>query len=194
MLAKIHQSKNRREGVNRNQLDLFIDKLRDEADTDLAKANEKLQDVAKEHGGRPEPDKPPKQPPARRPPPPDARRVDNPIAVPDKERPCPKCGTERTCIGHETTEVIDIIPAEVIVRLDRREVLACEQCEAELVRAPLGDKVVSGGIYGSRLVAALVVGKFWDSLPLNRQREQLQRLGLSMPSSSMARSALLSDT
>lgn len=55
-----------------------------------------------------------------------------------------------------------MIPAEFIVRIDRREVLACEVCDAEMVRAPMGDKVVSGGVYGSQLVAEWVVGKYWD--------------------------------
>lgn len=185
MLASIRQRKNSSERVSTDQLDLFLDKLRGEVEGELAEANEKLETIAKQHGGRPQPETPVKQPPVRRPPPPNLRRVPNPIAVPEAERPCPRCGAERTCIGHETTQVIDLIPAEVIVRLDQREVLACDQCEAELVRAPLGDKVIAGGAYGSRLVAELVVGKYWDSLPLNRQRQQLERLGLSMPSSSM---------
>jgi hypothetical protein len=55
-----------------------------------------------------------------------------------------------------------------------------------MVRAPLGDKVVDGGAYGSRLVADLVVGKYRDGLPLHRQGQILERLGLEMPSSSMA--------
>src|SRR5260370_6254454 len=84
------------------------------------------------------------------------------------------------------TEVIELVPAEVIVRLDRRELLACKRCEAEVVRAPRGDKVVDGGIYGSRLVADLLVGKYWDSPPLNRQGQQLEPPGLSMSSSSVA--------
>jgi hypothetical protein len=50
----------------------------------------------------------------------------------------------------------------------------------------VADKVVESGYYGSALVAQLVVGKYRDSLPLYRQAEQLQRLGLDMPSSSMA--------
>jgi len=103
-----------------------------------------------------------------------------------EDLPCPICGTLRECIGHETTEVIDLIPAEVIVRLDEREIVACGKCDGVLERAPIGDKVVVGGAYGSRLVGDLVVGKYWDGLPLNRQGEQLLRLGLSMPSSSMA--------
>ena len=114
------------------------------------------------------------------------RRVKNPIPVPETERPCPQCGEQRTCIAHETTEVAELIPAEVIVRQDIREVLACRACDAEVVRAPMGDKVIAGGAYGSYLVSDLVVGKYWDSLPLNRQAQQLERLGLSIPSSSMA--------
>jgi transposase len=185
LLAKMREGRNRGEHISSAQLDLFLDKLREHAEGDLAKANEKLEEAAKENGGRTDAPKPPPQPAVRRPPPPGARRVDNPIPVPPAERPCPVCGKERVCIGHETTEVIELIPAEVIVRLDRREKLACEECEAEIVRAPLGDKVVAGGAYGSRLVAELVIGKYWDGLPLNRQGQELERLGLSMPSSSM---------
>ena len=64
----------------------------------------------------------------------------------------------------------------MIVRLDRREKLACTPCEGELVRAPVGEKVVPNGKLG--LVAALLVEKYVDGLPLHRQRERLQRLGL----------------
>jgi transposase len=191
LLAKLGD-KNRSERVSNDQLDLFMGKLLAAMGGELTEADAKLNDAAEQNGGRAQ-DNPAapvtqgeRQPPARRPPPPGLRRVDNPIAVPPEERPCPICGEERMCIGHDTTEVIELVPAEVIVRLDRRELLACKRCEAEVVRAPRGDKVVEGGIYGSRLVADLVVGKYWDSAPLNRQGQKLERLGLSMPSSSMA--------
>jgi transposase len=186
LMAKMREGKHTGERVSQEQLDLFFDKLRAVSEGALSEANQTLEKAAKDNGGRTEQPKPPKQPPVRRPPPPRARRVDNPIAVPESERACPVCGADRKCIAHETTEVIDLIPAEVIVRLDRREILACAACEAELVRAPMGDKVVAGGAYGSRLVGHLVVGKYWDGLPLHREGQQLERLGLSMPSSSMA--------
>ena len=186
LLAKMREAKNRGERVSAEQLDLFLNKLREQSEGELAEANRSLEETAKQNGGRPEREKPPKQPAVRRQPPPGARRVDNPIAVPPAERACPICGRERKCIYHETTPVIELIPAEVIVRLDQREILACDNCDAELVRAPMGDKVVEGGAYGSRLVAHLMVGKYWDGLPLNRLGQQLERLGLSMPSSSMA--------
>jgi transposase len=191
LLAKLRESKNRGERVPREQLDLFLATLHassegERGESAQAEADRALEKASEEHGGRPEPTKPPKQPAVRRPPPPGARRVLNPLPVPPEERPCPACGAERVCVAHETTEVIDLIPAEVVVRLDRREILACATCEGEAERAPMGDKVVAGGAYGSRLVADLVVGKYWDGLPLNRQGQQLERLGLSMPSSSMA--------
>jgi transposase len=189
LLGKLRE-RNRREHVSSDQLDLFLDQLLAAMGGELAEADAKLSETAEDNGGR---DKkkvtrtqPESQPPVRRPPPPGLRRVANPIPVPPEERACPVCGTERTCIGHDTTSVIELVPAEVIVRLDQREVLACTNCEAEVVRAPRGDKVVDGGAYGPRLVADLVVSKYWDSLPLNRQGQQLERLGLSMPSSSMA--------
>lgn len=111
----------------------------------------------------------------RRPLPASLRRVDNPIAVPADQRACPACGAERQCIGHDVTEVIDLIPAEVIVRRDVREKLACRPCEGQLVRAPLGDKVVAGGRMGIVLVAQLLVDKYDDGLPLSRQARRFER-------------------
>ena len=183
--------RNRSEVVPSEQLALILEELRttvvgaNEAESEQSAADKNLDAAAEKNGKRTETTKPPKQPAVRRPPPPGLRRVDNPIAVPDDERQCPKCGANRRCVDHETTEVIDLVPAEVIVRVDRREVLACERCDDARVQAPLGDKVVAGGAYGSRLVADLVVNKYWYGLPLNRQREMLTPLGLDMPSSSM---------
>jgi transposase len=186
LLAKMRESRNRGERVSSEQLALFAKLLREQTGGELSEADRKLAQAAQENGGREQPSPPPKQPPVRRPLPTNLRRVENKIPVPESERPCPQCGAERTCIAHETTEVAELIPAEVIVRLDIREVLACRKCDAEVVRAPMGDKVIAGGAYGSYLVADLVVGKYWDGLPLHRQRQQLERLGLSIPSSSMA--------
>ena len=188
LLAKARAGKNRGEHLSKEQLDFFLDQLRAQAQAqdELAKADRGLETATKEHGGRTKPVRPPRQPPVRHPPPPGLRRVENLIPVPQEERACPKCGKDRFCIGHETTEVIDLIPAEVIVRLDKREVLACRPCEEEMVRAPMGDKVVTGGMYGARLVAELVKDKYDLGLPLYRQGGELKRLGLYMPSSSMA--------
>lgn len=187
LLAKLRERRNKGEHLSAGQLDLFLKELEKLAlPASQAEANQKLEEAAKNNGGRPEKPKPTKQPQVRRPLPPGLPRVDNPILVPESERPCPRCGGERKCVCFETTPVLELIPAKVIVRLDRREVLACGACDAEMQRAPLGDKVVSGGVYGSRLVATMVVDKYRFGLPLYRQGERFEALGLSIPSSSMS--------
>ncbi len=120
--------RNRSEVVPSEQLALILEELRttvvgaNEAESEQSAADKNLDAAAEKNGKRTETTKLPKQPAVRRPPPPGLRRVDNPIAVPDDERQCPKCGANRRCVDHETTEVIDLVPAEVIVRVDRREV------------------------------------------------------------------------
>jgi transposase len=191
-LAQLLSRGRKSERVSSAQLLLLLGQLGEESnkesDNELDEANQKLRDASgidekKEQEPKTEPQR--KQPPLRRPIPPNLRRIDNPIRVPEQERPCPRCGAQRTCIGHDVTEVIDIIPAEVIVRRDMREKLACESCEAEVVRAPLGDKVVAGGRLGSRLVSELVVDKYRDGLPLYREKQRLERLGLSLSVSTL---------
>ncbi len=46
--------------------------------------------------------KPPRQPANRAAAPAHLERVANPIAVPTAQRPYPRCGSERTCIGHDS--------------------------------------------------------------------------------------------
>lgn len=185
-LTEIAEKRRRGEAISTSQLDMFLQALGVDPNEALKQANDNLSAAAPLPPKKDKVPKPPQQPPVRRPPPPELRRVTNFIPVPQEERPCPRCGSLRTCIGHEITEVIDLIPAEVIVRLDKQEKLVCRPCEGEHATAPIGDKVIGGGIYGSNLVAQLVVGKYCDGLPLYRQNEQFERLGFSMPSSSMA--------
>lgn len=186
LLARLRAKGNSSERVTKEQLELFLRELPEASNSALAEANAALQKEIEEHGGREEKPRPPKQPAVRRPAPESLRREDNLLTVPDDSRPCPTCGKARKCVLCETTEVIDFKPAEVFVRRDMREVLACDGCDAEMERAPMGDKVVAGGAYGSGLVAKLVIDKFDMGMPLHRQGEELARLGLAMQSSSMS--------
>ena len=190
LLSRGHKN----EGVSTAQLRLFLDALAatggdtsDAGAPDLGDANDKLRSASGiDDAPASTTEKPAKQPPLRKPPGAQLPRVENLIEVPAAERPCPACGAERACIGHDVTEVIELEPAKVIVRVDRREKLACGSCEGELVRAPAGDKVVSGGRLGSTLVAALVVDKYDDGLPLHRQKRRFERMGVDLAVSTLA--------
>lgn len=193
LLARYKKS----EAISKAQLVLFIDAIaRGEAGDVPADnndprldANDRIRDasgIVEPQDDEPKTKQPRERPPRRQPAPAHLPRVPNPLLVPPAERPCPRCGTERTCIGHETIEVIDLIPAQVIVRQDTREKLACLHCEGELVRAPIGDKVVPGGKFGDGLVIDVFVGKYDDGLPLHRQKERFARLRLDISVSTLA--------
>jgi len=120
--------------------------------------------------------------PTERPFPDKLRRIDNELRVPEDQRACPNCGQQRECIGHEVCEVLERLPPELVVRRDKREKLACKTpgCEGSVCRGPLPDKVVAGGRLGPRLVACILVDKYRDGLPLNRQVQRYQRLGVDL--------------
>lgn len=153
----------------------------DDADSKLRQASG-IDDPKPEDAKTP---RPPRQPRTRTPAPAHLERIPNPIPVPAAERACPTCGAERTCIGHEPTEVIDLIPAKVVVRVDLREKLVCRPCEGEHVRAPLPDKVVPGGKLSLVFVAQILIDKYVDGLPLHRQRERYARLGIDLSVSTL---------
>lgn len=174
------------EGVSTEQLRLLLDSLPVSSDEARAVADAILLAITKPPEPEPTTPKPPKTPRVRKPFPPELPRVENKLDVPAEDRPCPLCGGERVCIGHEATEVLDFIPAKVFVRLDLRELLACRPCDAAPERGPLGDKVVRGGKLGSGLVAQLLVDKYRDGLPLTRQRERFLRIGVDLSTSTLA--------
>jgi transposase len=185
LLRKRQSTKN--EGISSDQLAFIFKQLEEAVGQSAELADQKLKSASQNEASveAKEAKAPRHQPPRRRAIPAHLPVVVNDIAVPVEKRACEVCGQERVCIGHDVTPVIDIIPAQAIVRQDRREKLACKTCESEIVRAPLGDKVVDGGAYGSRLVADMVVSKYDDGLPLERQRQRYARLGLDLPSATM---------
>ena len=191
-LAKLLSGGRKNEGVSSSQLKLFLESLEamSEEATGGAEAKEADQKLRGSSGidekKEEKQTKPAKQPSLRKPAPPHLRRIENLIPVPPEERGCPKCGKERECFGHDMTEVIELIPAEVVVRVDKKEKLVCRPCDGELVRAPSGDTVVVGGKLGPGLVAELLVDKYDDGLPLHREKRRFARLGLDLAVSTLA--------
>ena len=191
-LAKILAGSRKNEGVSTAQLKLFfaaLDERTEEAagGVEAKAADAKLREAADMDGrGEEKQTRPPRQPALRRPAPPHLRRIENLLNVPAEERACAKCGEERTSIVYEVGETIELIPAEVVVRVDKVEKLVCRPCDGELVRAPSGDKVVTGGKLGPGLVSQVMVDKYDDGLPLHRQKRRFERMGLVLPVSTLA--------
>ena len=200
-LAKKLRSFKTTEKVSRAQLLLFLEKAAEDkpatppqsgtANEEEPTPHDELAKLVDEEQKRrsTEKTKPPPKRPSRKPFPDNLRRVDNPIPIPipEAERPCPICAGDRRCMGHDMSEVLELIPAEVVVRRDLQEKLVCDACDTpQITRAPCGDRVVDGGRFGPRIVAQMLVDKFRDGLPLNRQRERYGRLGIELSVSTLA--------
>lgn len=125
-LTEMVMRRRKGEGVSTAQLKLFLEELEAEEDEVLDAASEDLKKAASldEASEKKKRKKTPRQPRARQPFPPELRRIPNPLKVSAEERACPTCGEERICIGHDVTEVLELIPAELVVRVDQREKLA----------------------------------------------------------------------
>ena len=106
------------------------------------------------------------------------------IAVPEAERTCAECGTEKTCIGHIRSEVLEFVPAQFVVVEEAREKLACPTCQSGVVAAP-SEKVMDRGRPGPGLLAKTIVDKFEDSMPLYRQAKEAERMGVRISPSTL---------
>ena len=89
-------------------------------------------------------------------------------------------------IGEIRTEQLDIVPAQLRVRVTRRPRYACRACEEAVVVAPAPERPVDGGMPTEALVAHIVVSKFADALPLYRQAQMLSRQGVTLDRSTLA--------
>jgi transposase len=109
------------------------------------------------------------------------RRV---VPVPEAERMCAQCGTEKTGIGYIKSEILDFVPAQFVVIEEEREKLACPACKTGVVAAE-SEKVIDRGRPGPGLLAKIVVDKFEDAMPIYRQAKETARLGVPISPSTL---------
>jgi transposase len=143
----------------------------------------------KDPPAQPDERKPPKAKPAsshkgRNPIPPHLPRRKKVIAVPEAQRKCEACGADKKCIGYAPSEILEFVPAQIIVIEQQREKLACPACEAGVVVAP-SEQIMDRGRPGPGLVAKIIVDKFEDSMPLYRQCKELERMGMPLSTSTI---------
>jgi transposase len=104
-----------------------------------------------------------------------------------EEKACPHCGKEKCEIGCEKSERFEYVPAKIIRHEIVRPRLACPCGEGGVSIAPLPPSVVEQGQPGSGLVAHVMLSKYDDHLPLYRQQQQFERLGVNFPPSDPVR-------
>jgi transposase len=110
----------------------------------------------------------------------------------EKEKVC-ACGYQMDKIGEEVSEKLEMVPAKFWVKRIIRPKYACKHCEGvdgqegegAVKTAPMPPQLIPKSITTPSLLAAIVVSKFCDSLPLYRQESQFLRLGISISRGSM---------
>jgi transposase len=110
-------------------------------------------------------------------------RVEVVVDVEDKSCPC--CGGSLHAIGEDTSEMLDIIPAQYRVKVIRRPRYGCRACEEAVVQAPAPERPITGGMATEALLAHVLVAKYADFLPLYRQAAIFARQGIELDRSTL---------
>lgn len=121
-------------------------------------------------------------------------RVEVPHDLSDEQKKCPCCGKDRVCIGAETSEQLEYIPAKFEVLKHVRNKYACKTCgegcehcdsspHIEIATKPA--QPIEKGLPGPGLLAHVIVSKMQDHLPLYRLEQIFDRIGVDIARSTM---------
>ena len=99
---------------------------------------------------------------------------------------CPCCRAAMTVIGEDTSERLDVIPAQFRVIVTRRPKLACRSCAGIVAQAPAPARLIEGGIPTEAMIAHVLVARYADHLPLYRQAQILARQGVILERSTLS--------
>lgn len=91
------------------------------------------------------------------------------------EKVCSHCGAFLSQIGFETSEQLETIPINFIVKQHKRLKYACKGCGETMALAKSPSQAIEKGIAGPHLIAQVLVDKYADHLPLYRQEQRFKR-------------------
>lgn len=99
------------------------------------------------------------------------------VLLPDSTT-CPCCQGALVEIGADTSERLDVLPAQFRVLVTKRPKLACRACAGVVLQAPAPARLIAGGLPTEATVAHVLVARYADHLPLYRQAQILARQGI----------------
>jgi transposase len=108
------------------------------------------------------------------------------VLVDVEDKSCPCCGGALHVIGEDTSEMLDIVPAQLRVKVIRRPRYGCRTCEGAVVQAPAPERPITGGMATEALLAHVLVAKYADFLPLYRQAQIFARQGIELDRSTLS--------
>ena len=102
------------------------------------------------------------------------------VTIEPEDTNCPCCRASMHVIGDESSERLDVIPAQYQVIVTHRPKYACRACEEAVVQAPAPERLIKGGLPTEAMVASVLVAKYAWHLPLYRQAQMLLAQGLEI--------------
>lgn len=114
-------------------------------------------------------------------------RIEKIVACTPEQCVCGGCGKEKTVIGYEESEVLDVKPAEYFVQVVKREKRACKRCaEQGVAEAAAPQRIIAKSLVSDQVIIDTIVAKYSDAMPLYRQSARLERdTGLEISRSTM---------
>jgi transposase len=108
------------------------------------------------------------------------------VTIEPEDKNCPCCRSPLHVIGEETSERLDVIPAQFRAIVTHRPKYACRGCEQAVVQAPAPERLIKGGLPTEAMVASVLVAKYAWHLPLYRQSQMLAAQGVDIKRSVLA--------
>src|SRR5947209_1320785 len=102
------------------------------------------------------------------------------VTIEPEDTNCPCCRAPMHVIGEETSQRLDVVPAQFRVIVTHRPKYACRACEQAPVSAPAPERLIKGGLPTEAMVAHVLVAKYAWHLPLYRQSQILRSQGLDI--------------
>jgi transposase len=93
----------------------------------------------------------------------------------DKQK-CPKCDSPLKKVSDETRETIKLYK-KVIRHLEKRYVYACPKCDY-FIKADMPKLPIEGSLADASTLSQVIVDKFANGIPLYRQSQDFERIGL----------------
>ncbi len=90
------------------------------------------------------------------------------------------CGHTLSCFSEEKTEQLEIVPLKVYVIEHIEKKYCCKQCEETVRQAKKPVQPIPRSMAGPGLLAHVLTSKFLYHLPLYRQEQQFQRMGVDI--------------
>ncbi len=104
----------------------------------------------------------------------------------DEERLCDHCGRPKKVFGHVEHQTFRFEPARIVLDVEKREKAGCTHCRQDVSVAERSSEPDVSRRVDASLLAKLVADKTRFALPVERQRKQLESMGLFVPDKTLA--------